>query len=115
MKVISVCLDAIEFEDGTTLSSNHETDCCEEHYLCFDDLNLRDFEGLEFDLSGDDFFEEVPGLGIKLIPKKGWPVTVPGYAYNNGYYSSELTLVVTSPTPEWNREYDITECQEWRD
>ena len=113
MKVISVYEDLIEFEDGTTLSSDHDPECCERHYLCFDDLRLEDFEGLEFDLSGDDFFERVPEYGIKLIPKKGWPINVPGYAYNNGYYSHELRLVVTSPTPGWGREYDITECQEW--
>ena len=114
MKVISIRTNAIEFEDGTTLSSDHELHCFEHHYLCFDDLSLKDFEGLEFDLSGDDFFERVPEYGIKLIPKKGWPVSVPGYAHNNGYYSDDLRLVVKSPTPEWNREYDITECQEWK-
>lgn len=46
--------DALYFEDGSVLQSDHEQDCCEDHYLNFSDLSLSDFEGLEFDLSNDN-------------------------------------------------------------
>lgn len=92
------------------LESKHRKDCCEQHYLSFGDLSLEDFEGLEFDLSEDTFFRRVPGYGIELIPVSGWGVKIPGYSSNNGYYSTNLTLVLRHPvrgTVKW----DITECQ----
>lgn len=95
------------FADGTSLSSEHDSDCCESHYLSFQDLKLEDFAGLSFDFSGD-FFERVEGYGIRLIPVVGHPVNIPGYGYNNGYYSSELTLVVEGP---FAKRHDISDCQ----
>lgn len=106
MKVKTVDKDSITFENGITLTSNHERDCCENHYLDFSNLKLEDFEGLEFDLSGDAFFERVEDYGIRLIPTNGHPVSIPGYGYNNGYYSSNLDLVLSD-----GREFNITECQ----
>ncbi len=95
------------FADGTTISSDHDNDCCESHYLSFADLKSEDFAGLSFDFSGD-FFERVDGYGIRLIPIEGHPVSIPGYGYNNGYYSSELTLVVEGP---FANRYDVSDCQ----
>jgi hypothetical protein len=88
LKVIKVESESIIFENGFKLFSNHDADCCETHYLKFEDLTLSDFEGLEFDLSGDDFFKRIEGYGIELIPIHGHSVRIPGYASNNGYYSS---------------------------
>ena len=59
MKVINVKFHTIYFEDGTEITSNHEQDCCESHYLSFGDLTLEDFDGLEFDITDDKFFEQV--------------------------------------------------------
>ena len=85
---------------------------------------MADFEGLEFDLSGDlaaydlalvGFFERVEGYGIRLLPINGHPVSVPGYGYNNGYYSSHLTLVLERPDKTgWGVTYyfDISKCQD---
>lgn len=67
-------------------------------------------EGLEFDLNNDNFFEKVEGYGIRLIPKNGFPVSVPGYGYNNGHYTTNLTLIIAKKYIE--KEYDITECQD---
>ena len=91
-KIIAVSEDDITFDDGTVLSATHDQDCCEHHWLNFKDSKLDDFDGLEFDLSGDSFFERVPGYGIRLIPLNGHPVSIPGYGDNNGYYSSNLSL-----------------------
>lgn len=109
-KVIKVNSDSIEFDNGLKLSSNHEQDCCENHYLDFEHIKLDDFDGLEFDLSNDNFFERIVGYGIELKPIKGWSVKIPGYGSNNGYYSDNLTLELSD-----GREFDITECQEVSD
>ena len=110
VKVIYVDEDTVRFEDGTEMYSFHYTDCCEQHWLTFENLSLSDFEGLDFDLSGDSFFERVAGYGIRLVPISGHPVSVPGYGDNNGYYSSNLTLVLAK-RGGWKREFDIIECQ----
>lgn len=109
MKVIYVDSDSIRFEDKTVLYSDHQSDCCESHYLSFNDLSLGDFEGLDFDLSSDDFFERVPDYGIRLLPVDGQPISVPGYGYNNGYYSSDLTLILEKGSEK--RTFDISDCQ----
>ena len=63
-----------------------------------------------FDLSGENFFKKIEGYGIELIPIEGHSVKIPGYASNNGYYSSDLALVIRKEGV--TKEFDITECQE---
>jgi hypothetical protein len=110
VKVVKVDSDSLTFDNGVTLYSNHEQDCCESHWLCFNDLSLEDFEGLEFDLSNDNFFERINGYGIAIKPIFGHPVRVPGYGENNGYYSSDLELIV-SDGKGFEKTFDISECQ----
>lgn len=102
--------DGLKFDNGMSLTHDHQQDCCESHILDFSNLSMQDFEGLEFDLSNDSFFERVDDFGIRLLPTNGHPVSVPGYGYNNGYYSSNLTLVLSGEGAE--RRYDISNCQE---
>ena len=106
--------DGIHFDDGSYLYSNHEQDCCESHWLDFTHISLSDFEGLDFDLSNDNFFNRIENYGIEIVPIKGWSVKIPGYGSNNGYYSSELTLVLERHG-EKTRTFDISECQEFGD
>lgn len=110
LRVINVNSDVIEFEDKITLRSHHDQDCCESHYLNLDDLTIEDFKGLEFDLSNDSFFRRIPDYGIELIPIQGHSVKIAGYGYNNGYYSSALTLIIQKDNKSI-KEYDITDCQ----
>ena len=56
LKVVKIENDELVFNDGNRLLSNHDQDCCEHHYLDFADLDLTDFDELEFDLTSDDFF-----------------------------------------------------------
>lgn len=114
LKVVKLDLDSLEFDNGVKLYSYHESDCCENHYLSFSDLTLDDFEGLEFDLSNDDFFERIEGYGIALKPIKGFPIRIPGYGENNGYYSENLSLIVTDCNG-FEKRYDVTECQKVSD
>ena len=111
LKVVKVGDYGITFENGFELSSYHSSDCCESHELYFKDLSLDDFNGLEFDLSNDKFFERVDGYGIALLPIHGHPVRVAGHGYNNGYYSSELELILTDGK-DFTKKFDISECQD---
>jgi hypothetical protein len=114
VKVLSVTENHIEFDNGVNLLSSHDSDCCESHWLSFEHLSLFDFEGLEFDLTNDDFFKKIPGFGIELIPLHGHSVKIPGYGSNNGYYSTDLQLVL-SDGKGFYKEYDITDCQDISD
>jgi len=114
LKVVQVDSDSLEFNNGMSLHSDHNQDCCESHYLSLKDLTLADFEGLEFDLSNDDFFERINGYGIALKPKNGHSVKIPGYASNNGYYSANLDLIITNTNGRGTfKRYDISECQDY--
>lgn len=112
-KVERISDNQLIFDDGLKLCSQHIADCCESHYLSFENLTVKDFEGLEFDLTSDTFFERVKNYGIRLIPLNGYPISVPGYGYNNGYYSSNLQLLITDAEENIIKEFDVTECQEW--
>lgn len=111
MKVVKVDATGLEFEDGTKLYSQHERDCCESHELYFQDLTIDDFDGLEFDLTDSAFFRVIPDYGIELMPKQGHSVKIAGHGSNNGYYSTNLTLVVDSGNG-YIRTFNITECQD---
>lgn len=112
LKVINVDSYSIEFENGIMLYSDHSNDCCENHYLSMSDLTIEDFKDLEFDLTNDNFFNRIEGYGIELIPINGHTVKIPGYAYNNGYYSSHLDLLITD-NAHFKKVFDITECQDY--
>lgn len=104
--------NTIFFNNGIKLFSEHEQNCCENHWLSLRDLSLDDFEGLKFDLSNDNFFTRIKDYGIALNPVHGWPVRIPGYGSNNGYYSSDLTLIIADEN-NTIKTYDISECQDW--
>lgn len=110
VKVVKVGDYGITFDNGLQLSSEHSQDCCESHELYFKDLSLADFAGLEFDLSDENFFKRIDGYGIELLPLVGHSVRVAGHGYNNGYYSSNLELMLSGEG--FNKVYDISECQD---
>lgn len=110
-KIVKIDNEQVTFDDGFTLSSEHQSDCCEHHWLDFSGLELADVDKLDFDIYGT-FFERVEDFGIKLIPTNGLPVPVPGYGSNNGYYSSDLYLVVMDADGCEVSSFDISDCQE---
>ena len=110
LKVISITEECIEFQNDIKLYSEHSQDCCESHELTLSDLTMLDFEGLEFDLTSENFFKRIPDYGIELIPIHGLPVRIAGHGYNNGYYSTDLRLIIKQGNILIN-EYDISECQ----
>ena len=111
LKVIKVDETGIYFDDNVKLYDYHNQDCCESHELYLTDLTIDDFNGLEFDLSNDDFFKRIDGYGIELIPIKGHSVKIAGHGDNNGYYSDQLVLIIEKDKNKV-KEYDISECQD---
>lgn len=110
-KVIKITSEYIEFDNGMKLSSDHEQDCCEHHELTLTDLTLEDFEGLKFDLSNGGFFNRIPEYGIELVPIKGYSVKIPGHGYNNGYYGTNIDLILTNSDGSEYERWDVSECQ----
>ena len=100
----------IVFSNGYKLTTNHESDCCEHHYWSLTDLSLSDFDRLAFHLDGGSFFGRIEGYGICLVPINGFPIRIPAYGSNNGYYSTNLSLILSNGD-EIIDEFDITECQ----
>ncbi len=100
----------IVFDSGHVLTTNHEIDCCEWHYWSLTDLSVSDFDGLLFDLKSENFFSRIEGYGISLNPVNGFPIRIPCYGDNNGYYSDNLTLILNFSDNTFET-FDITECQ----
>jgi hypothetical protein len=116
MRAIVIKVDnVITFDNGFILYSEHEQDCCESHELTLDDLSLKDFEGLEFDLDNPNFFTKLPDYGIQLNPIKGLCVRIPAHGYNNGYYGTNIDLIISNKENNIYKTFDITECQEITD
>ena len=111
LKVIKVSDEGIFFNNGYTMISSQEQDCCESHELTFSDLELSDFEDLEFDLTNDNFFKKIEGYGIELIPLKGHSVRIPGHGSNNGYYGTNIELVILDEKKNNYKVFDVSECQ----
>ncbi len=110
-KIAKIGSECIVFDNGYQLYSEHNQICCESHYLYFGDLILDGINDLEFDLSQpiENLIKKIPDYGIELIPTNGWPLRIPGYGSNNGYYSDKLTLVLEG---DKTTTLDISECQE---
>ena len=48
LKVVAINSESLVFDNGTVLYSDHQQDCCENHYLSFADIKIQDFDGLLF-------------------------------------------------------------------
>jgi hypothetical protein len=110
-KIVKIHKNYLEFDTGHTLHSFHEQDCCEIHYVDFDYMKLEDVQDLVFDISSSNFIEPVAKYGVRLAPTNNFPVSVPGYGENNGYYSTHLALILRDAEGKeiWN--LNISECQ----
>lgn len=110
-RIVSITGDLITFDDGAYLRSDHETDCCEYHWLDFGAVEFDEVSGLDFRLNSEgSFFQRVDGYGIRLLPTNGHPVSIAGYGSNNGYYSGNIDLVLVDSNGSEHR-FDVSECQ----
>lgn len=116
--------DYIWFTDGTTISYDHRQDCCEHNWADFSVLDVF-YQGEEF-----DDFEIIPvdGCGFLLSLKLSTPdpwhtkfawsqddattkkILIPCYSDQNGYYSTDLVIIVHRPGRELTTVY--LDCQE---
>ena len=100
--------DYIWFTDGSTISYDHIQDCCE--------YNWADFSVLETFYQDEEFedFEIIPVdecgflLSLKLPTPDPWyynytpskKIFIPCYSDQNGYYTSDLTIIIRGPERE---------------
>lgn len=99
MRIAKYDDNKIEFSDGSTITYEHEQDCCE--------VNWADFSVLEVFYKGEEFEDyKVKPIedGFLLIlegvepSKRSHSIYIPCYSDQNGYYSSDLTITVNKMT-----------------
>lgn len=110
-KIITIHEDCLEFDTGHKLCDYHYQECCENHYINFEYLKLEDVKDLVFDISSTAFIEQVFGYGVRLKPTNNFPVSIPGYGDNNGYYSHQLELILRDASGIEVWSLNISECQ----
>jgi len=94
--------------------SEHNRDCCEDHWLDFAESASAIITAWELLPTFDTIeIKGVDGMGILLrfsLWEKEAAVFIAGHSSNNGYYSTNLTLIYRSKNWE-KKEYDISEYQ----
>ena len=58
--------------------------------------------------------KRIEDYGIELVPIKGHSVKIPAHGYNNGYYGTNIDLIITNGK-DIHKIYDISECQDITD
>lgn len=121
MKIVKIEEERIEFDDGTVMESYHEQDCCEWHWaelgiLANYNLNPKtgetiNIKDIEFPDNIDKSVKLIPGEGFNLVAKDGSKYFVPCYASNNGYYSTNLKLLIRGGKFKKNKSINLEECQ----
>lgn len=114
--ISSINSGSIIFNDGSMLTSAHEQDCCESHYLDFSNEDEQSLKQLKFKAYNDggldiSIVSKIEGYGIELKPLNDHPLRIPGYGYNNGYYSTELILEYIDKNRQLVWSLDVSECQ----
>ena len=104
MKIKEINEEKIVFDNGYELEYYHEQDCCEQVYADFDilkDYNISTKTGKIINIKDIDFEEHLEYLiqgieneGFNMISKIGEEFFIPCYNNQNGYYSSELELIL---------------------
>lgn len=111
VKIIKNLGNGFEFDNGWKLYSDHEQSCCEHHELDTSGIEISEYEDLEFNLQLEEPFKRIHGYGIELIANNNFPLRIPGYGYNNGYYSDNLNLILIDENHKIIKNWDITDCQ----
>ena len=115
MKITHIDRDVIMFDNGKTLQTFHDQDCCEDVYADFENMQVMGERKKNYVSVRDlDFFENIldsvvpiEEVGFYLVTKQGVCILVSCYDIQNGYYSSNLTLIYDG------KEKDITECTKY--
>lgn len=104
MKIKEINEKNIIFDNGYKLEYYHEQDCCEMVYADFEVLksyNVSTKTGKNIKIEEIDFSESlreiavgVEKMGFNMISKIGEKFFIPCYNDQNGYYSSDLELIL---------------------
>lgn len=106
MRIFHISEETIRFSNGKEileLEYEHEADCCEKVYADFLGITTRVLtkEGKDKSIFQLDFYEDVEKLieevkdqGFMLCAKDGTKVLVNCYDIQNGYYSSNLSVIL---------------------
>ncbi len=109
MKIEKIVDGIVLFDNGTRMFSEHESECCEHHWAEFSQLNLYNLNpktgdvisitDLDFPERIEDNIQLIEGEGFNLVASDGSKYFVPCYGENNGYYSTNLELVIDKKVP----------------
>lgn len=104
MKILYITDEKIIFDNGYILKYYHQQDCCENVYADFEILNTYNLStktGKEINIKEIDFEEDMRHLiegikdtGFNMISKIGEKFFIPCYNEQNGYYGSNLELIL---------------------
>lgn len=104
MKIKEIKEDRIIFDNKYELECYHEQDCCEHVYADFGvlkDYNVSTKTGKTINIKEIDFkenllelIEGMKGQGFNILSKIGEKFFIPCYNEQNGYYSSNLRLIL---------------------
>lgn len=92
MKIKEITSEHILFNNGTQIESYHDQDCCEHVYADFEQLLTTTIMDEEFTNEDLQQIRPIEDAGLKLKT-----YLIPCYNEQNGYYSSDLTLIVRYP------------------
>lgn len=105
--------EVINFDNGWSVISDHRDSCCEVHYLAFPEAEGLLGADIPIENLDESFFKRVEGYGIMFIQRNGHPISVPGYGRNNGYYGSNIELIIKNEFGETIASFDVSECQDY--
>lgn len=110
MKIKNVYEEGLIFDNGITLESYHDHDCCESHYADFSSIIGQGWEDKDFpehlseliveseipnEQEGSPHDEEWRSF-FQIQDKQGIRYTLTIYNSNNGYYGTDVILILTN-------------------
>ena len=90
MKIKEIQDEQIIFDNGETIGFRHDADCCEWNYA---DFNQLDDIARNATFTSPLVFEKVEESGFRFGNQPNRMFFVPCYSAQNGYYSSDLTIL----------------------
>ena len=97
MYISKIDFEFIEFDNGSRITYEHDQDCCESNYAQF---NAIDDYAKSFDFPERPVFEFVPKAGFRFGDGQTM-FFVPCYSAQNGYYSTDLTILFNGKEVGW--------------
>ena len=90
MKIVKITEEAIIFDNGNTITFDHDQDCCEWNYADFQQIDYKEIYSMEFD--ENLLFESVEEAGFRFGSHPLRMIFVPCYSDQNGYYTNNICI-----------------------